>query len=39
MSNLFTTIVNILIRMKVEAGNFLALADGVLSLSYQVHVE
>lgn len=39
MSNIFTTIVNILIRMKVAAWNFFDIADEALALSYQVHVE
>lgn len=39
MLNIFITTVNVLIRMQVEAGHFLNIADGFLSLSYQVHVK
>lgn len=38
MLNIFTTTVSFLIRMKIEAGRFLNITGGVLSLSCGVHV-
>lgn len=39
MLNIFTTTKSFLIRMKIEAGHFLNITGGFLSLSYGVHVK